>query len=154
MEKYLGVKLIDAERMNCKEAEEKLHKNIKAMDEGGYFVKDPDGFNNWVPKYEFEHTYRQLNSLTFALALDAIMKGERVVRASWNNKETWVQLIKAVQGISPDHENHETPSVLPFIGMRVEENRFIPWSPNQADMLAEDYVLLPPKRKTKQPGSH
>jgi len=154
MEKYSGVKIIEAERMTVKEAEEKLGKKIKSMDEPGYFIKDPDGFNTWIAKYEFELNYRQLNGLSFALALDAMVKGERVTRASWENKELWLQVIKAVQGLSPDFVKPDTPFVLPFIGKRLEGNTFIPWTPSQEDMFAGDYVLLPPKKKPKQPGSH
>ncbi len=154
MEKYSGVKIIDAEPMNLKEAEEKLRRKIKPTDEPGYFVKDPDGFNTWVPKWEFEKKFHMLNNLTFALALDAMIHGEMVTRASWNNKEMWLELVSAVQGNSADLEKPNTPSVLPFIGMRVAEYRFIPWVPNQADMLAGDYVILPPRKKPKQPGTH
>ncbi len=62
MEKYLGVKLIEAEPalkgFNLKES-----KNISAESlEEGYKVVYEDGYESWSPKDVFEKAYRKVNS--------------------------------------------------------------------------------------------
>ncbi|KAF1085269.1 hypothetical protein SPSYN_01405 [Sporotomaculum syntrophicum] len=154
MEKYTGVKLVEAEPMSLKEAEQKLNLTLKPTNEAGYIVKYPDGFDTWMPKWEFEQTFFKLANQTFALALDAILHGEKVVRTSWNTKEEWLELITSVQGNSADLEKSDTPSVLPFIGKRVSPYRFVPWTPNMDELLAKDWTILKLPKKGKQPGSH
>lgn len=66
MEKYLGVKLIEAEPMtlvkyNSKEGVRQIEPKTPGND--GYLVKYEDGYESWSPKDVFEKAYRKIKQL-------------------------------------------------------------------------------------------
>jgi len=60
MEKYLGVKLIEAEPIMLNDAEEHLKKKIQTNNEPGYLIRYPDGYESWSPKDVFEKAYMKV----------------------------------------------------------------------------------------------
>lgn len=86
----------------------------------------------------------------FSAALHALKDGRRVARAGWNGKGMWLKLVPAEsydvgcrvildEGAQANDPN--TPALLPWIGMKTADNKFVPWLASQTDMLAEDWTI-------------
>lgn len=88
--------------------------------------------------------YRGRQRLTFGDALEALKDGRRVARAGWNGKGMFLRMIWPPEGevfVSQDGARHP---VQPCIGMKTADNLMQPgWLASQADMLAEDWMILP-----------
>lgn len=82
MEKYIGVKLIEAEPQNVYPPEAKGQ-----YSNPGYKVVYPDGYVSWSPKDVFEEAYRNIDGLTFGLAVEALKKGFKIAREGWNGNK-------------------------------------------------------------------
>lgn len=143
MEKYLGVKLIEAQPVTAKMASMLLERPIDTTNAdakgSGYLVKYPDGYRSWSPKSAFEEAYRKIDGLTFGLAIEAMKKGYRVARSGWNGKGMWLRLvIPGGDNKVPDLDMEN----LPYIEMKTSDNKLVPWLASQTDMLAEDYSII------------
>lgn len=59
MQKFIGIKLVQAEPMTMLEAQEKLGRDFKQgdTDHDGYLVQYEDGYKSWCPKGVFEKQY-------------------------------------------------------------------------------------------------
>lgn len=82
--------------------------------------------------------------MNFGQAIEALKAGCRVARAGWNGKGMWLALIPADQwglgsGIPFDDGHVNSPKKSPWVGLRTADNKFVPWNPNNLDMLAEDW---------------
>lgn len=124
MEKYLGVKLINAEL--CLGSGENSGKE-------GYIVVYENNYTSWSPKNVFEEAYRRINSLTFGLAIEALKKGKKVARAGWNGKGMFLELQ------IPDEYSKMS---LPYIYMKTVDNKLVPWLASQTDVLTEDWNIV------------
>jgi len=80
----------------------------------------------------------------FGWALNELRAGMRACRAGWNGKGMWLVIVHPPQKyiqfafgktIEPGHE------LLPYVGMKTVDNKFVPWLCSQTDMLAEDWEL-------------
>jgi hypothetical protein len=145
MEKYLGVKLIEAEAMNLGDYNKfkgwEIPKDENSQREG-YKVKYSDDYISWSPKEVFEEAYRKIDRLTFGLAVEALKKGNKVARQGWNGKGMWLLLIKDWT-IDAKHSCN-VAGLLPisFIAMKTADSKFVPWLASQTDVLAEDWVII------------
>lgn len=127
MERYLGVKVIDAKP--------------EARDgRDGYRVVYPDGYESWSPAYAFVEAYRRIDALTFGLAIEAMKKGFKVARVGWNGKGMWILLQR------PDEHSKMN---LPYFYIEYPEGHpaypqgcRVPWLASQTDMLAEDWMIV------------
>ena len=132
MQKFIGTKIVEAEPCVRKEGE-------------GYRVRYEDGYESWSPKEVFEEAYRPTNGLNFGLALEAAKKGKRITRAGWNGKDQWVELGKnfsyhEASGLCvATHHCDIGSQALVFCGTR---GRQVGWLASQADMLADDWMVL------------
>ena len=72
------------------------------------------------------------NFMNFGDAIAALKSGYKVARAGWNGKNMWLKLVN--KGFLAD--------LLPFIGMKTADNKFVPWLASQTDLLACDWVIL------------
>jgi|ERR1700733_9936627 len=94
---------------------------------------------------------------SFALALDCLKKGEKVQRIGWNGKGMWLILIHPPEVKSEGYaykvhaagrtgryitEMPDQIELLPFIGMKTADNKFVPWLASQTDILAEDWQVV------------
>ncbi len=77
--------------------------------------------------------------MDFGDALRAMKAGQRVMRAGWNGKGMWLQLVEGYQIASDPHLLGRR--LLPWIGMKTADGAFVPWLASQTDMLAEDWAL-------------
>ena len=77
--------------------------------------------------------------LTFSEALEALKRGDRVARSGWNGKEMWIELVLADKWTALSIYNE----LLPWIGMKTADDKFVPWLASQTDLLAEDWEFVP-----------
>ena len=76
MEKYLGVKVINAEPMTAKDFSNLTGKLQPGED--GYKVVYEDGYTSWSPKDVFEKAYRKVGDYS------SIMIDANTVTGEWN----------------------------------------------------------------------
>lgn len=148
MNRYVGTKIIDAKPMNRGDYNKyrgwQIPPNENPEDEG-YLVKYEDGYESWSPKGTFDNAYRRCDNMTFGLALELLKKGKKVARKGWNGKEQYIELAKRISYASPqdliinaDHQDIGNCAIA-FVGTRGIQ---LGWLASQADMLAEDWVLI------------
>ena len=73
--------------------------------------------------------------MSFSLALDALKHGRKVARVGWSGKDMWIKALYPAAG--------ESLMSQPYMYMRTADDQFIPWLCSQADMFAEDWILIP-----------
>lgn len=152
MNRYIGVKLINAKPMTREEYNE-LHGWTVPADENpddpGYLVEYVDGgqanhpdfagYISWSPKDVFERAYRPTQGMTFGLALEALKNGFKVARAGWNGKGMWLSM--SGKGV------REVPAGsfwFPSITMKTATGEILMgWLARQTDMFAEDWLVIP-----------
>ncbi len=154
MEKYLGVKLIEAEPMDRKEFEETVkQKNYPEEwpNELGYKVVYPDGYVSWSPKEVFEEAYRRIDNLTFGLAIEALKKGYKVARKGWNGKGMFVVYQKGYpKGIPCNKQTAVAWGINegdlfkcePYLQIKMVNGSHSMWVPSINDCLAEDWMIV------------
>lgn len=92
--------------------------------------------------------------LNFSAALWDLKMGKRVARKGWNGKGRWLVLVDpktttvAKFGAGPTEyagnamlDNGSYP-ILPWIGMKTADDKFVPWLASQTDLLAADWGVL------------
>lgn len=91
-------------------------------------------------------------SYDFAMAIHALKVGHRVARQGWNGKGMWIKLVTSEQYVIVANRNtspiqvgvhNNADNLLPWIGMKTADGKFVPWLASQTDMLAEDWEILP-----------
>lgn len=80
----------------------------------------------------------------FEQAIRFLKEGKMVARIGWNDKGMWLRLVTIKHwGIIEESSNlHPGVELLPFIGMKTADDKFVPWLASQTDMLAEDWILF------------
>lgn len=159
MEKYLGVKLIEAEPawssfhqidgLSIYPKSEYPEMEGKNMSDG-YKVVYEDGYESFSPKEVFEKAYRRINNLTFGLAVEALKMGMYVARAGWNGKGMYIFLIGSdmyknnpgIGGWTYTNGKNDNTELSPFIAMKTADNKVVPWLASQTDILGEDWQIL------------
>lgn len=144
MEKYLGVKLINAEPMkesafNLEQYGANYPKEI-LNDRDGYIVIYPDQYTSWSPKGVFEEAYRKINNLTWGIAIEALKMGKKVSRVEWNNNYSSIYLMKGT----------ESQGILQYIevnpltdSLKIPNNHiFVGWVATHSDTFAEDWIIV------------
>ena len=167
MEKYLGVKLIEAREMNIFQAAAYLNRNLSngkepIADTPGYLVMYENGYESWSPKDAFEKAYRKIDALNFGLALEALKKGLRVARKGWFVIELGKTMFLIYKKTNIKHRNYtsnlefrdylknsgtEYFTKIPHIDLYVTPVNNVPvlvvgWHPTQTDMLADDWFII------------
>ena len=129
-----------------------LPENENGADEG-YLVEYQDGEPNtaeyqgyvsWLPKERFENSYQHPSvGMSFGHAVELLKGGHRVAREGWNGKGMWLTLV----GVGHYDVGVNTVGdcdcvLLPWIGMKTADNKFVPWLASQTDVLAEDWQIV------------
>lgn len=87
----------------------------------------------------------------FGKALEALKAGKRVQRAGWNGKGMWLALQKGyLDGVEANANSAEALhvpegtniKVHPYVAMKAVDGSIFPWTPNQLDMMAQDWRFL------------
>lgn len=85
--------------------------------------------------------------MDFSEALDQLKAGNKIQRAGWNGKEMFLFLVQGstfkvnrapLLGIFP--EGHEV-KYHPHIDMKAQDGSVFAWTPNNLDLLAEDWQV-------------
>lgn len=150
MPMYIGTKLVQAEPMSRGEYNAYRGWPIPCDEDQaaeGYLVRyQPDGYESWSPKEAFEAAYRQVDGMNFGLALEAAKKGKKIARKGWNGKDQYVVLGRSFayftsgEMIYDAHHEDIGSKALVFVGTRGSQ---VGWLASQADMLADDWMVLP-----------
>ena len=161
MKNYIGTKLVSAVSMNRAEYNKfrgwQLPTNENGADEG-YLVEYKDGgkpnvssykgYISWSPKEQFENAYREINGISFGLAIEAMRKGFKVAREGWNGKAMFIFLVPGstfkvnrppLLGIYSEGTEINYCS---HIDMKTTDGKIVPWLASQTDVLAEDWSIL------------
>lgn len=167
MKSYIGTKIINAIPMTRLAYNEFRGWTLPANENGddeGYLVEYVDGgsrnteqykgYVSWSPKEQFDNAYREVNGLSFGLALEAIGQGKKVARAGWNGKGMWIakgegnKSLPAEKFWNKHTRNHAelnggTAEVLPYILMKTASGEILMgWLASQSDMLADDWQIV------------
>ena len=142
MKMYVGVKQVWAEK--CKAWKDAGGHKIG---DDGYKVIYKDGDEAWSPADVFEEAYREINDLTFGMAIELLMKGFKMRRRGWNGKDMFVYYVPEGRyapcteaGKSLCGEDGKV-SYLPYIAMKTVSGDVVPWLASQTDILAEDWEI-------------
>lgn len=155
MDKYIGVKIIEAEPMTSEEFNEQIRPLVCSMnDKNGYKVIYPDGYVSWSPKAVFDEAYHKTDGLTFGIAIESMKKGFKVARSGWNGKGMWIAISPGYKGLDAkeiwnDHnkeaaiQNGGKIDIPPYVTMKTADNKIVcGWLASQTDMLAEDWQVI------------
>jgi len=155
MDKYIGVKIIEAGPMTAEVAGVTLQRPIdtsNADSEGnGYLVKYPDGYVSWSPKKQFDEAYRKTNGMTFGLAIEAMKQGFKVARSGWNGKGMFIVYQKGYpQGIPCNAQTAKAWGMTegdlfkcePYLQMKMATGSHFMYTPNTLDVLADDWEIV------------
>lgn len=148
MKQYIGTKMIQARPMTRGAYNEYRGWPIPAddnLEDDGYLVRYPDGYESWSTKDVFEEAYRLTDGMSFGLAIEAAKQGKKIVRAGWNGKSQYVELAycisyknHAAEVVNANHCNIGNKA-LAFVGTSGVQ---MGWLASQADMLADDWYIV------------
>ena len=149
MPMYIGTKLVQAEPMLQADYEVKhCGRTVVTPDvvREGYKVVYQDGSHSWSLKEVFEQEHRQVDGLSFGLAIEAAKMGKKIARKGWNGKGQYVVLGHDFEySIHVDKDGHAAfhkdigSKALVFVGTRGSQ---VGWLASQADMLADDWYIV------------
>ena len=78
----------------------------------------------------------------FGWALEEMQRGLRLRRSDWTDEKTFVRFIGYSSAIGASFEgdlgDYHWQS---FIALKTKTDTIVPWTPNQTDILAEDWEL-------------
>lgn len=80
--------------------------------------------------------------LSFGDAVAVLKEGKRVCRAGWNGKGMFLSLVNTGYYDVGCSVVNDIDSLLPWIGMKTADNKFVPWLASQTDVLAEDWQIV------------
>lgn len=147
---YIGTKRIKAKPMTRGEYNRLSGIEIPESDDNyhdkGYLVRySADGYQTWSPEAAFEAAYRKSGEMNFGHALEALKNGEKAARTGWNGKNQYIQLATCISYRNTDGEiiNAEHDAIgnkaIAFVGTSGIQ---LGWLASQADMLAEDWMIV------------
>ena len=153
---FIGVKIVEATTMTREAFEAQEGRSVGGDIHGdGYMVTYENGYRAWSPKAVFDAAYRQIDGMTFGLAIEALNMGKKVARAGWNGKGMWItmsctgsKMVKAEDIWDPHNRefaiaNGGEVQVDPYFTMKTAQGTIQSgWLASQADMLAEDWQVV------------
>ncbi len=164
MESYLNKSLINARPIEEREFISSSKAGIQEsnIEKGSYLIElkelqtyiykngKEETFIHWMNKASFESNFRKIQGLTFGLAVEEMIKGNRVNRVSWNSRIINITLVPGHPSGIVSRKNDEILQNL------TDENNFIRpyfkiytnlddisiWCPNASDVLADDWQIV------------
>lgn len=125
-----------------------LKELVEKLEWYGFTDKHGHHLENCVDFLNLKASTETVSSIgSFGWALEHMKCGKRVMRAGWNAKGMWLRLVHSddVHTCSDfwgEEVNADAPCLLPWIGMKTADYRFVPWVASQTDMLAEDWEIV------------
>ena len=165
MKKYIGTKVVKAEKMNELTASEKgFARNNEDNHEWrqGYHVQytNPDGstYDSWSPNHVFEEAYHEVKSMNFGEIIEALKIGLAVRRSGWNGKGLFIvkqvpshitsNIIPNMQSLPQSAKDilmkRENPHIDYTNQMLIinPDGRADSWVPSVSDVFAEDWEIV------------
>lgn len=161
--KYIRLDVVDAEPTTRGEYYNSQGLRIPEEEdpfERGYAVYyrkgEPCEQVSWRSKAEFDSVSRQMNGMTFGMALEAMKRGRRAARMGWNGRGMWLSIpladgpkdvpasdVCGRQNEAYARRNGGKVKVMPYITMKSADGSVVVgWLASQTDMLAEDWYLI------------
>lgn len=91
-------------------------------------------------------------AMSFGAAIEALKAGRRVAREGWNGKGMYLEYVSprsygvgTAGGVNRGEAQLSKAlyiPVLPWIGMKTADDKFVPWLASQTDVLADDWTIL------------
>lgn len=82
---------------------------------------------------EQEVTYK---TLSFSEALLHLEHGQRIARKGWNGSNMYLEFV------NESNKTFKQYPILSWIGLKTNQNNFIPWTASQSDILAKDWIIV------------
>lgn len=145
MKRYIGTKIINATPMSRGEYNRYRGWPIPADEDPtdkGYLVQYSDGYESWSPEKQFNEAYRECDSMTFGLAVEALKKGLKVTRKGWNGKGMYLFLAHGEDLTSCLFKENEPKCVDSICMKTAQDTIVVGWLASQTDMLSEDYYII------------
>lgn len=154
MKKYIGTKTVEAKPMNRGDYNKYRGWQIPAdenPEDEGYLVKYKDDYVSWSPKEAFDEAYREIESLSFGIALEALKNGHKVARKGWNGKGMFVVYQKGYPDGIPCNKQTAKAWGLnegdlfvcnPYLQIKNVNGSHSMWVPSINDCLAEDWYIV------------
>ena len=137
---FIGVKIVEATPMTREAFEAQEGRSVGGDIHGdGYMVTYENGYRAWSPKAVFDAAYRQIDGMTFGLAIEASKMGKNVARAGWNGKGMYVRFVKnwtCTDGIDDNRRRN------PLFTIKNVDGSVSTWVPSIYDVLAEDWQIV------------
>lgn len=163
MKKYVRTNIVDAKPMTRGEYN-RLRGWTLPVDENpnddGYIILyragKEDEYVSWCPKRQFDEVSREVEGLSFGMAIEAMKQGCKVARRGWNGKGMWL-CIPLVEGpkeipatgiwgkpnVEYAEQNGGTVKVMPYITMKAADGSIVMgWLASQTDMLSDDWMIV------------
>lgn len=84
--------------------------------------------------------------MDFGAVIKALKRGRKVQRRGWNGKGMYLLLITdGNYGLDVEKYKYlkeQSIELLPCIGMKTADNKFVPWLASQTDVLADDWMTV------------
>lgn len=145
MKRYIGTKIINATPMNRGEYNRYRGWPIPADEDPtdkGYLVQYSDGYESWSPEKQFNEAYRECDSMTFGLAVEALKKGLKVARKGWNGKGMHLFLAHG-EDLTTCLFKEKEPKCVDSICMKTAQDTIVVgWLASQTDILSEDWEIV------------
>lgn len=145
MKRYIGTKIINATPMNRGEYNRYRGWPIPADEDPtdkGYLVQYSDGYESWSPEKQFNEAYRECDSMTFGLAVEALKKGLKVARKGWNGKGMHLFLAHGEDLTSCLFKENEPKCVDSICMKTAQDTIVVGWLASQTDILSEDWMVV------------
>lgn len=151
MKKYVRVNIVDAEPMTRGEYNRfrgwTIPANENPNDDGFviYYRKGKeDEYVSWCPKHQFDEVSREVEGLSFGMAIEAIKQGCKVARKGWNGKSQYLTIGTEFTYVDCNGKHdavHQTScrAAIIFHGTFGEQ---VGWLASQADMLSDDWMIV------------
>lgn len=145
MKRYIGTKIINATPMSRGEYNRYRGWPIPADEDPtdkGYLVQYSDGYESWSPEKQFNEAYRECDSMTFGLAVEALKKGLKVTRKGWNGKGMHLFLAHGEDLTSCLFKENEPKCVDSICMKTAQDTIVVGWLASQTDILSEDWMVV------------
>lgn len=160
MKTYIGTKLVRATPLNRQDYNDVRNWTLPDDENGsdeGYLIEYLDGgkpnhqgyegYISWSPKAQFDAAYREVDGMSFGLAVEAMLKGHKVSRAGWNGKGMFVYLVPPASypvqtGAAKSHFGEG--AMVPYnayFAIKNVDSTVSTWVPSVNDCLASDWAI-------------
>lgn len=82
------------------------------------------------------------NTFNFSKALYGLKNGRKIARSGWHDDCMWLTLVANYNILDMYEDTPHQDDLVPWIGMKTADNKFVPWLASQTDVLANDWVFI------------